>query len=117
MSMTPGADGAQAANGQEIQPLSAHESKQGTAMLAVGAVGVVYGDIGTSPIYALREAIAAVAGEAPPAEAEVLGVLAIIVWSLTLVVSVKYAIFVLRADNNGEGGTLSLMALVQRLAP
>ena len=62
MSMTPGADGASAANGLEPHSHSVHESKQGTAMLAVGAVGVVYGDIGTSPIYALREAIAAVAG-------------------------------------------------------
>ena len=113
MSMTPGADGASAANGQEPHSHPLREPKQGTAMLAVGAVGVVYGDIGTSPIYALREAIAAVAGKAPPAEAEVLGVLSIIVWSLTLVVSVKYAIFVLRADNNGEGGSLCIMALAR----
>lgn len=94
---------------------------EGTAALALGAVGVVYGDIGTSPIYALREAIKAASGEALATDAEILGVLSIIVWSLTLIVSIKYAIFVLRADNRGEGGTLSLMALARsnagRLSP
>ncbi|TKT80089.1 potassium transporter Kup [Aquamicrobium sp. LC103] len=94
----------------------ASETRHGTAALALGAVGVVYGDIGTSPIYALREAIRAVAGDRSPAEDEVLGVLSIIVWSLTLIVSIKYALFVLRADNRGEGGTLSLMALARRNA-
>jgi KUP system potassium uptake protein len=85
-----------------------------TASLALGAVGVVYGDIGTSPIYALREALKAAGGEAAPADADVVGVLSIIVWSLTLVVTLKYALLVLRADNRGEGGTLSLMALARR---
>lgn len=85
-----------------------------TAALALAAVGVVYGDIGTSPIYALREALNAAGGEGAPAEADVLGVLSVICWSLTLVVAVKYAIFVLRADNHGEGGTLAIMALARR---
>lgn len=84
------------------------------ARLALGAVGVVYGDIGTSPLYALREAIRAGSG-GDATEAELLGILSIIVWSLILVVAVKYALLVLRADNRGEGGTLSLMALA--LAP
>ncbi|MCX7305463.1 MAG: potassium transporter Kup [Hyphomicrobiales bacterium] len=109
---------AQASNSPPENP---QHPKETTAALALGAVGVVYGDIGTSPIYALREAIKASAGDAPPLESDVLGVLSIIVWSLTLVVSIKYALFVLRADNNGEGGTLSIMALAQqragRLAP
>jgi len=95
-------------------------SPQTTTALALGAIGVVYGDIGTSPIYALREALNASGGDAP-ADVEILGVLSIIVWSLTLIVSVKYAIFVLRADNRGEGGTFSLMALARlnsgRLSP
>lgn len=116
MSVTNGAHGAHPGNGNAISSHVAPHERSGTAALAVGAVGVVYGDIGTSPIYALREAIRAVAGDAPPAEAEVLGVLSIIVWSLTLVVSVKYALFVLRADNNGEGGTLSIMALARQNA-
>ncbi|MEO3385549.1 potassium transporter Kup [Mesorhizobium sp. CAU 1741] len=86
-----------------------------TASLALAATGVVYGDIGTSPIYALREAMHAASGEVAAAEpAIVLGVLSIIVWSLTTIVSVKYASIVLRADNRGEGGTLSLMALAMR---
>ena len=78
----------------------------------LGALGVVYGDIGTSPIYAFREAL-----HAPPAadrcRGEVLGVLSLIVWALTIIVTVKYVVFVLRADNRGEGGTLSLMALAR----
>jgi KUP system potassium uptake protein len=92
------------------------EAGKGMPALALGAIGVVYGDIGTSPIYALREAIRASSEGRMPTEAEVLGVLSIIVWSLTLIVSIKYAIFVLRADNNGEGGTVSLMALARQKA-
>lgn len=80
--------------------------------LAVGALGVVYGDIGTSPLYALREClhhdgIHATAGN-------VLGILSLIVWALILVVTVKYLVFVMRADNRGEGGILALLALVIR---
>lgn len=105
------ADHLAANGGRETHPT---KSSQSTAALALGAVGVVYGDIGTSPIYALREATRAVAGDRPPTEAEMLGILSIIVWSLTLIVSIKYVLFVLRADNNNEGGTLSLMALARR---
>jgi KUP system potassium uptake protein len=78
--------------------------------LIVGAVGIVFGDIGTSPLYAFKECIT---GEHPmPATAgNVLGVLSLIVWSLTLVVTVKYLVFVMRADNDGEGGILALLAL------
>ncbi len=81
----------------------------------VGALGVVYGDIGTSPIYAFREALHA-SGEAV-SRSDVLGVLSLIVWALTLIVTVKYVAFVLRADNKGEGGTLSLMALARMAYP
>jgi KUP system potassium uptake protein len=77
----------------------------------LGALGVVYGDIGTSPLYALREATAAAGGPAPAA---VLGVVSLIFWSLLLVISLKYVVLILRADNDGEGGILSLVALVQR---
>ncbi len=89
--------------------------------LTVGSIGVVYGDIGTSPLYAFREALLAAAGahNQPGAHPEVpretvLGVLSLIVWALLLVVTAKYVLILLRADNNGEGGTLSLMALAQR---
>jgi KUP system potassium uptake protein len=88
----------------------------GTAALALSAIGVVYGDIGTSPIYALRETVRAAAGEAVPTESEVIGALSIIMWAITLVVTLKYAIFVLRADNKGEGGTLSIMTLAKSVA-
>jgi len=92
------------------------ENRRSVAHLALAAIGVVYGDIGTSPIYALREAINASGRGARATDAEVLGVLSIIVWSLTLIVAVKYVLVVLRADNDGEGGTLSLMALARRNA-
>ncbi|HEV8268374.1 MAG TPA: KUP/HAK/KT family potassium transporter, partial [Thermoanaerobaculia bacterium] len=86
------------------------EGKQ-LAALAIGALGVVYGDIGTSPLYALRECF-----HGPHAltlePANILGVLSLIFWSLVLVISLKYAGVVLRADNQGEGGILALMALV-----
>lgn len=88
-----------------------------TGVLMLGALGVVYGDIGTSPIYALREALHAASGGAPVNRADVLGVLSLIVWALTLIVTLKYVIFVLRADNGGEGGTLSLMALARGAYP
>src|SRR5512139_1071777 len=83
--------------------------------LMLGSIGVVYGDIGTSPLYALREAVvAASAGAAEAAPHAVLGVLSLILWALIVVVTLKYVVILLRADNNGEGGTLALMALAQR---
>ena len=84
------------------------------SVLALGAVGVVYGDIGTSPIYALREALGANAeGGAAATTLEVLGLLSLIIWALILVVAVKYMFFVTRADNKGEGGILSMMELAR----
>ena len=79
--------------------------------LFLGALGVVYGDIGTSPLYALRECFHGTHAVAPT-EANVYGVLSLIVWSLVLVISVKYLLVVMRADNDGEGGILALMALI-----
>jgi KUP system potassium uptake protein len=82
--------------------------------LALGSVGVVYGDIGTSPLYAFREAVMAAANEQGVTRDIVLGVLSLIVWALIVTVTLKYVLLLLRADNNGEGGTLSLTALVRR---
>src|SRR5687767_8974964 len=82
--------------------------------LTLGSVGVVYGDIGTSPLYAFREAAVAASASGPITREIVLGVLSMILWSLIIVVTVKYVLILLRADNNGEGGTLSLMALAFR---
>ncbi|MBX9826750.1 MAG: potassium transporter Kup [Xanthobacteraceae bacterium] len=84
-------------------------------LLTVGSIGVVYGDIGTSPLYALREAVAAAVGaEGAPHREAVLGVLSLILWALIVIVTLKYVVILLRADNRGEGGTLALMALAQR---
>jgi KUP system potassium uptake protein len=82
--------------------------------LTLGSIGVVFGDIGTSPLYAFREAITGAAGHQPVTRIIVLGVLSLILWALFTVVTAKYVLLLLRADNNGEGGTLSLMALGQR---
>jgi KUP system potassium uptake protein len=79
----------------------------------VGALGVVYGDIGTSPLYAFKESLSA-AGFVPGDSAVILGLLSLIFWSLAIVVSVKYLAVIMRADNAGEGGILSLVALVQQ---
>ncbi|TGQ42724.1 potassium transporter Kup [Mesorhizobium sp. M00.F.Ca.ET.216.01.1.1] len=89
--------------------------KHSTKVLMLGALGVVYGDIGTSPIYAFREALHAAPGI--DSRSAVLGVLSLIVWALTIIVTIKYVAFVLRADNKGEGGTLSLMALARSAYP
>ena len=83
--------------------------------LTLGAIGIVYGDIGTSPLYAVRESVRAAVGPGHPAGYEaVLGILSLIIWALILVVTLKYVVVLLRADNNGEGGTLALMALANR---
>src|SRR3954449_7245642 len=87
----------------------------GFGALTLGSIGVVYGDIGTSPLYAFREAVMAASGaEGLPTPAALLGVLSLILWALIIVVTLKYVVILLRADNNGEGGTLALMALAQR---
>jgi KUP system potassium uptake protein len=109
-------------DGHQAQAHHAHGHKQFWG-LTLGSIGVVYGDIGTSPLYAFREALLAAAGEHGQAGAHlravpretVLGVLSLIVWALLLVVTIKYVLILLRADNHGEGGTLSLMALCQRV--
>src|SRR6266487_6008724 len=81
------------------------------AVLALGALGIVFGDIGTSPLYALKECFTGPHGVAPT-PLNVLGVLSLVFWAMTFVVSFKYLTFVMRADNRGEGGILALMALV-----
>jgi KUP system potassium uptake protein len=88
-------------------------SKGRTAVLTLGALGVVFGDIGTSPLYAMRESALAAGGTAPSPEA-VMGALSLILWSLIVVVTLKYVALIMRADNDGEGGVLALAALAHR---
>jgi KUP system potassium uptake protein len=87
-------------------------SSKRTAALTLGAVGIVYGDIGTSPLYAFREALRPAARDGLT-DGDVLGVVSLLLWALILIVNLKYVLFLLRADNRGEGGVLSLFALVQ----
>jgi KUP system potassium uptake protein len=88
-------------------------AKQGTFALSIAAIGVVFGDIGTSPLYTMREAFSPRYGLAPSAE-NVLGVLSLIFWALMIVVTAKYVFFMMRANNRGEGGMMALLALVLR---
>jgi KUP system potassium uptake protein len=91
---------------------AAEEPARGALML--GALGVVFGDIGTSPIYAFRESLRASGTDTP--EANVIGVLSLVFWAITLVVAIKYVVFVMRADNQGEGGTMALLSLAMPAA-
>src|SRR6478609_1285867 len=109
-----GAPAADSAAPCDVPPQAGHDLKgHGFLALAVGAVGVVFGDIGTSPLYAMREALAH-SRSTTATEHAVLGVVSLVLWTLTLFVTIKYVIFFMRADNKGEGGTLALMALAQK---
>lgn len=98
---------------ESVSHSSSTSNKSTFALLAIGAVGVVFGDIGTSPLYAFREALNQAAPTGVSA-AEIMGVLSLALWSLILVVTVKYVLFLMRADNEGEGGVLALLALAGR---
>src|SRR5512143_3356675 len=103
-----------AASAEAKNMTTGHESPPSLVALALGSVGVVYGDIGTSPLYAFREAAIAASDGHGVARGTVLGVLSLILWALIVTVTFKYVLILLRADNNGEGGTLSLTALASR---
>ena len=90
---------------------STEERKANLSVLTVGALGIVFGDIGTSPLYTLKECLTS-AGGTHPREADLFGVLSLLFWALTLVVTVKYMLFIMKADNKGEGGIFALLALV-----
>src|SRR5690349_16662425 len=120
---TPAARGARMAGSVPAAPTdhlptaTTTGSTSGPSLLAliVGSFGVVYGDIGTSPLYAFRVAVTTAAGpEGRPTPLIVYGILSLILWSLIIIVTLKYVVILLRADNNGEGGTLTLMALAKR---
>ncbi|THD68270.1 potassium transporter Kup [Phenylobacterium sp.] len=109
---------ADTAGGARAASEESHRSalKESFFALALGSMGVVFGDIGTSPLYAMREALRHTRATVDPSVA-VLGVVSLVTWALLLIVTVKYVIFLMRADNKGEGGTLALMALAQRIVP
>ncbi|MGH7720243.1 MAG: potassium transporter Kup [Gemmatimonadaceae bacterium] len=107
---TAGATGVAPAAGHPGEPAPGQKR---LGILALAALGVVFGDIGTSPLYALKECFSAQYGIAAT-KANVYGVLSLVVWSLTLLVTAKYVLLMLRADNRGEGGILALLALIQR---
>ena len=90
--------------------------RKGAWAVTIAAIGVVYGDIGTSPLYTMKEAFGPVYG-LRATDANVLGILSLVFWSLVLVVTVKYVFIVMRADNRGEGGIMALMAMAQRSLP
>src|SRR6516165_7628213 len=106
------------AAGSEMPANGSHPTRTRAGLwgLAVGSIGVVYGDIGTSPLYAMRVALEAASGpdHGGITRATVIGVLSLILWAVIVVVTLKYVVILLRADNNGEGGTLTLMALASR---
>ena len=93
---------------------TAQPSAKRTAILTLGALGVVFGDIGTSPLYAMRASALAAGGGATPTPFAVMGALSLIIWSLIVVVTLKYVLLIMRADNEGEGGVLALAALAHR---
>src|SRR5674476_830611 len=93
-------------------------ARQGTGFaLALGALGVVFGDIGTSPLYALQIVFSIDHNSVKPTPADVLGVISMVIWSIAIVVSVKYVVLIMRADNDGEGGILALVALLREKLP
>src|SRR5215208_6526041 len=98
----------------ELSTEPAGSQRSGFWTLTLGTLGVVYGDIGTSPLYALKESLSAAAAGGSVTREMVFGIVSLILWALIFIVTIKYVLFILRADNNGEGGTLTLMALAQR---
>lgn len=96
---------------------SSHNSKERLSTLAIAALGVVYGDIGTSPLYTMKEAFSGAHHPIPITPENVLGILSLIFWALMIVVTVKYISFIMRADNKGEGGIMALMAMALRNLP
>ena len=116
MSHNDGSDAAEPDQAAEEQSSDGHAPKGGLVALAVGAVGVVFGDIGTSPLYAFRETFASHDG-APGIKVDpvhINGVLSLVFWSMMIVVTFKYVLTIMKADNKGEGGSLALLALINR---
>ena len=116
-SLTPG-DGERGgdAAAPNARGIASHPAARGAGVigLAVGALGVVFGDIGTSPLYAIKTVFSIDNGAVEPTRGDVYGVISLVFWSVTLIVSFKYVVFIMRADNDGEGGVMALAALVRQ---
>src|SRR3989338_4783836 len=97
----------------ENTPQPTHETNH-LVKLIVGAIGVVFGDIGTSPLYAFKESF--ITSQMEPDIPHVMAILSLIFWAMTITVTIKYVTFIMRADNKGEGGSLALMALASRFS-
>jgi KUP system potassium uptake protein len=111
----PGAVAASAARSDSETPSQpTGDRRAGVAALTLGALGVVFGDIGTSPLYALQTVFHADHGAVPTSASAVYGVISLVFWAVTIIVSIKYVTFIMRADNEGEGGIMALIALIQR---
>src|SRR5262245_62497918 len=95
-------------------PAGGWRARTAGAGLSLAALGVVFGDIGTSPLYALQTVFSIDAGLVKPTTGDVYGVISLVFWSITVIVSIKYVTFIMRADNDGEGGIMALIALIQR---
>lgn len=108
---------AQAAQAVPAGETDQHAHNKNFWSLVLGSIGVVYGDIGTSPLYAFRESVTAAKEHGTAGQDAIIGILSLIVWSLILIVTLKYVLILLRADNKGEGGTFALMSLGQSVAP
>src|SRR5689334_15458178 len=98
----------------DVEVPGAAKHHAGAAALTLGALGVVFGDIGTSPLYALQTVFHADHGAVEPVRGDVFGVISLVFWSVTIVVSLKYVTLIMRADNHGEGGIMALIALVRQ---
>ena len=109
----PAAEASPPAPGEQRAAGGHHQQSQRFRTMMLGAIGVVFGDIGTSPLYAMREALHH-ARTTASVELSVLGVVSLVLWALILIVTIKYVVFLMRADNHGEGGTMALMALTQK---
>src|SRR5579864_2523868 len=117
MRFTPGRSRAQDAGPLAGPPPPGSAAKAGMAALTVGALGVVFGDIGTSPLYAMQTVFTTDHHAVRATPGDVYGVISLVFWSITMIVSVKYVTFIMRADNGGEGGIMALTALVEGLSP
>jgi KUP system potassium uptake protein len=111
----PPGDPGEPGNRDAPQPGHGGPVRTATTGLILGALGVVFGDIGTSPLYALQTVFSLDQGEVKPTPDDVYGVISLVFWSVTLIVSAKYVLVVMRADNDGEGGVMALAALARRL--